>query len=570
MGCSLPVDLQCTEHVCTDNGLAQKIETHHVNPTSWVKYWLTECPQIFAGWSGSPKMNFGAFWRAYQRQHPQHKVFDTHGARLENVVPIILHGDEGRALKRTNYLVFALETPMGSLNDPSANNCTCAHEMSSCTGLPSFGTEQATLNPEDFETLRKQVTNYTGHSYLTHCLLFGLAGWLYKKQPQLVDALFAIMSEDLTKLFYTGVQLPNSETFYGAVIAIKGDMAFHKQTMSLTRSYANATTKDHSLLCHACLAGSPDAPFEDVSEHPAWVSTMFTERPWNEAEPPVMSTIPYDDSRPEQVLRGDIFHLHKLGVVRDTVGSVIIILCRLGFLDFDGSTTNINDRLKRCHAYFTLFCSANSFSPGLRSFTKTFFNLKTMVSSPWVNAKGSDGILLLKFCVFMLKTFLAVPPVDGYEHVLQRMLQLCEACLNLRMVHSHPLWLQRPCSLKLYCDIMRVLRGYSLMGRISISLNMRAFAQKPKMHGLHHLAWHLKSELSKGNQLVFSPQGWGCEQNEDFVGRISRLSRRVSTKTCDKRVFERYFLKVNALVSRRKEARFQPRHVKKRSKTLGR
>eukprot|EP00438_Fugacium_kawagutii_P028159 Skav224042 [mRNA] locus=scaffold2030:60507:61391:- [translate_table: standard] len=293
-------------------------------------------------------------------------------------------------------------------------------------------------------------------------------------------------------------------------------------------------------------------------------------RPWNQAEPPVMSTIPYDDNRPEQLLRGDIFHLHKLGVVRDTVGSVIIILCRLGFLDFPGSTTNIVDRLARCHAYFTLYCASMSYTPGLRSFTKNFFNLKTLVSSPWVNAKGSDGILLLKFCVFMLKTFLDEPPVDGYKNELQRMVQLCQACLDLRMVHSHPLWLPRPCSTKLYCNIMRVLRGYALMGRIAISLNIRAFAQKPKMHGLHHLAWHLKTQLSKGCQLVFSPQGWGCEQNEDFVGRISRLSRRVSTRTCDRRVFERYFLKVNVLLKRRKEAKFQPARVKKRSKTLGR
>ena len=49
---------------------------------------------------------------------------------------------------------------------------------------------------------------------------------------------------------------------------------------------------------------------------------------------------------------------------------------------------------------------------------------------------------------------------------------------------------------------------------------------------------------------------------KDFVGRISRLSRRVDVRTCDKQVFERYFLKVKALLRRRKDHKFQPLKVK--------
>ena len=263
---------------------------------------------------GSAKGNFEAFWAAYRTQHPNHKVYTTHSARLQNVVPILLHGDEGRALKRTNYLVFAMESPLGSLNDPDVQNgCTCSADLATVRNLPSYGSERPTLSPEHFEISKKQVTNYTGHSYLSHCLLFGVAGWLYKKEPHIVDALFAAVTNDLTELFYNGVQVSNSETFYGAVINIKGDMAFHKSTMSLTRSYSNVTAGTEVPICHACAAGSPGVAFEDVTEDPCWVPTLFFERPWPQDNPPVLSRIPYDDNCPEQLLCGDIFHVHKLG-----------------------------------------------------------------------------------------------------------------------------------------------------------------------------------------------------------------------------------------------------------------
>ena len=46
---------------------------------------------------GDPKVNCKAFWSLYEEQHPGHQVFQKHGQRLERVLPIMLHGDEGKA-----------------------------------------------------------------------------------------------------------------------------------------------------------------------------------------------------------------------------------------------------------------------------------------------------------------------------------------------------------------------------------------------------------------------------------------------------------------------------------------
>ncbi|CAL1148055.1 unnamed protein product [Cladocopium goreaui] len=259
--------------------------------------------------------------------------------------------------------------------------------------------------------------------------------------------------------------------------------------------------------------------------------------------------------QPTHALQGDIFHIHKLGAARDVIGGVLIILLRLGFMDHEGSTKNMTDRFTRAHSYFAMWCSSNGKTPGLRSFSKAYFNLKTLVSAPWVNAKGSDSTLLLEWLDFTLRLNLQHPSVEGHTQLLRHMLQLVESSLAVRMVHTHRLWLERDCARRLYVKLMTVLRAYSVMAQSAMRLKIRAFVLKPKHHSLHHIAWFLKTELRKGAALIYNPQGYACEMNEDFVGRISRLSRRVGFRLCDKRVFERVFLKVTALLRRRKELR---------------
>ena len=556
LGYSLPIEIECTEHVCTSEDVQtlQNFTTYHVKPRSWIRHWMTHAPELLGGCSGPASDNFEAFWRTYEVQHPNHVVFETHSHQLEKVVPLLLHGDEGRTVKRTNYLVMSMESPLGSVNDPNIR-CACSEEMAGRKDLPSYGNDLGTLSPKTLEIARKQLTNYKGHSYLSKWLLFGVGGWIYKKQPHIMDELLQIATADLQQLFYNGVELSNGERVFGAVIGVKGDMAFHKQTMRLLRSYYNCGQKVNIPLCHHCLAGNDQYKFEDFGEDPSWVASMYMERPWPVENPPPLSNIPYDNTCPEQALQGDIFHIHKLGVARDVIGGVLIILLRLGFMDHEGSTKNMTDRFTRAHSYFAMWCSSNGKTPGLRSFSKAYFNLKTLVSAPWVNAKGSDSTLLLEWLDFTLRLNLQHPSVEGHTQLLRHMLQLVESSLAVRMVHTHRLWLERDCARRLYVKLMTVLRAYSVMAQSAMRLKIRAFVLKPKHHSLHHIAWFLKTELRKGAALIYNPQGYACEMNEDFVGRISRLSRRVGFRLCDKRVFERVFLKVTALLRRRKELR---------------
>ena len=555
MGYDLNIPIHSRTHVDADSEILD-LTTHNIKPQDWVKLWMETNPQLLGGWHGDPCENFEAFWALYRQSHPQHEVFRYHNDRLSHVVPICIHGDEGRAVKRTNYMVLSIESPLGSVEDPTLH-CSCEGKLSQRRSIPSYESNEdnedfQTVDPNLLERARRLTTNFKGHSYLSRWLIFGLGGWVYKKHPHIIDELLSILAGDLTHLFHDGVTLDNGKTFFGACVALKGDMDFHAKVMGLERCYSNVGTKSEIKLCHLCHAGDVNYKFEDYSETPGWLATLHATRPWDESNPPCLTSIPFDNSAPERLLAGDLFHIVKCGVARDVIGGCLILLLRLCFFDYHGLTVNIKDRFERAHSMFSLWCKANGKSAGLRSFTMAFFNMKKLISAPWASTKGSDSVLCLQWLQFTLKLNIGNPVVPGHSKLLKAMLQVCEAALGILMVHHHGLFMERACGRLLYGHILTFLRGYAYLGRQSINLNIRAFIQKPKCHALHHIGTNIRKQLLTNAQLILSPQMTSCDVNEDFLGRICRLSRRVGFRQCDLRVCQRYGYKIVALLRNRK------------------
>ena len=113
LGLTLQIDVQQTHHEC-DLPNMKMLTTYHVRP---VRHFLENNPEILGGHTTDASDNFKAFWMLYQQAHPSHQVFQHHGQHLEKVVPLLIHGDEGRAVKKNNYLVISIESPLGSLHD---------------------------------------------------------------------------------------------------------------------------------------------------------------------------------------------------------------------------------------------------------------------------------------------------------------------------------------------------------------------------------------------------------------------------------------------------------------------
>ena len=227
--------------------------------------------------------------------------------------------------------------------------------------------------------------------------------------------------------------------------------------------------------------------FEDYSESPQWRLTCFVSRPWGDNEPvPSLATIPAYPA-PEQILHLDPFHLCKMGIGRNIAGGILVYLARRKFFDFEGFESEgigFPSRLNRAHRCFVLWTKAERHHPSLRSFNKAFLNMKNLASAPWCNTKGSDTTLMIRWLLWYLNLVLLDPPEHADTGMLQKMRQLAQAYLSMfSSIHQHSLWMTRPCARLLYINMMRVLRGYQLLGSLCLKQGYRAFIQKPKTTG---------------------------------------------------------------------------------------
>lgn len=297
-------------------------------------------------------------------------------------------------------------------------------------------------------------------------------------------------------------------------------------------------------MCSHCLAGDEAIPFERADYDPIWKSTLHSSRPW--AIAPDISLIKFD-----------LFHLWKVGLGRDLAGSAILVWCRLGLFDDPDPNCqdykNIEDRLERAHNSFRLWCMANSKSPGLRSFSKAFLNSKSYAHSAWSNSKGSDTTLLNQWLCWFAKLHLQMPTQVSmqHEHMLRTFVHTSQASFDMfDVLYSHGVWLNRSCAKLVYLKILQLMRGYKSLAHQALQLNIVAWGMKPKFHALHYVYFDLRSQLQKGCKLCLNPIVWGNEQNEDTIGRVSRLSKVVSVRTITQRVLNRYFLKKRALLKR--------------------
>ena len=533
------------------------IELPIVKPSSWLRCLLFKHSPVIGGGSWDFQRQNWAFWKCYQAIHPGHEIYqDPSDERLRTTFPVMLFGDEGRYLKRGNFMVCSIEPVLGStptkVNDC---NCSCDPVLDRYPGIleDDWSQHDESLQ-EAARVAAKQYTNYAGHCFLSKFVCFGVASQLYRKHKGLLEKAFAMVSEDLTALHRDGLTL-QGRTFYFSVLGVKGDLKFHHQLGHLTRSYYNVgTTKNHAI-CSFCMAGVDGCPFEDTSSEAKWRDTMFCTKPWLEDQPPIFATIPYDRLAQEDIFKLDPFHVWKMGTCRDLTGSLIISLCLLEYFDFDpAAPRNLDFRVEVAFGHFSLWCKAEHKTPSLHYFSKQMFCISNQRQFPWSNVKGSDNTLLTLWLRFFLKN---LKRTNGFrlEHgaLLNAGLEALEsATVFWDILNGHKLWLSRHCAQRLEHHLVVMMRAFKVCAREARQLQIVAFSLKPKLHALDHIRRNISQQIQDGAPLILSPLAFACEANEDVVGKASRLARRVSSRTVSSNLLTRISLKTKALVRKRK------------------
>ena len=523
----------------------------YIKPSDLVTFLMTHHPSVLVGGVQSETeraVHLESFWEAFRLTNGDHKVYVEHPNSLSSCLPMAWHGDEGRGKRRGNTVVVSCEavfSVMTSLNKKRKHGC-CDPPATSRARFPHV---LPRLSARHKAALDMQLTTMKGHSLLHHFPLFIVPSGIHHEHPEATMELLGIIAADFRKLFYEGVDIPTSngrKNFTVAIVGAKGDLKWYRK-IALERSWENQGVVRNQACCHQCGAGVDGMPFEDVAtQNPVWSSTRFSSRP--RTTPPVMDAVPYCTTAPEKQYRNDPFHLCKVGIYRDLVGSA---LCYLAYKGYYGEQGDFPTKLTNAHGAFRLYCVTFGKTAALRTFSRLLLMYPRYSAYPWANVKGSDCMILVGFLVVQCTGF-ERDPLDAAHLPMLRTIRLtCEAARKVfYTLNSHNLWLQNLCAMSLHAEISRFIKGYVKLASECLNDPFNGFGIKPKLHLVKHEELEMGDALQNGHEIILSWNLWNCESNEDLIGRVCRLSRRLDSRRIGERVLGSCLLK-SALLHRR-------------------
>ena len=154
---------------------------------------------------------------------------------------------------------------------------------------------------------------------------------------------------------------------------------------------------------------------------------------------------------------------------------------------------------------------------------------------------------------------------ESHRDALEAIYQAADAANNwLKHMYAHSMWWARPCtqtSLDLGTKFIKTYGylAYSCLHKHKLS----AFGLKPKLHMLHHATHSLRLDLARNLKRIPSLILTNCEMNEDFIGRVCRMGRKMHQRNMCRRVLELYLTKGYAL---HRKFRKNPNPLKRKSR----
>lgn len=524
----------------------------YISPCDLMEFLITHHPGVLVGGFQSSverAHHLEAFWAAFRLQNNYHVVFEEHNDQLQTVIPLVFHGDEGRGKRRGNTAVVSCGAVIGTQSvvnsrKRSFGDCDCSPPASL---KQKFGGVTQRLSTQHKNLLRVQSTTMKGHSMLHRWPLFIIPSDIHHAHPAAMKQLLEIVAREFRQLFFEGVTI-SGRTYNFAIVAAKGDLKWFSK-IALQRSWENQGRVRDIPCCHECLGGQVGVPWDDMlSDRPNWSRTRFVARPWSDL--PCMLPIPYCRLAPERMYKRDPFHLTKVGIYRDVVGSIVCYLAMKGYF---GHVGTFDSKLCNAHSAFQLYCRTVKKNPALRTFTRRLFMIPRFDSFPWSNTKGSDTMLMLAWLTVQLTGCINAPEDNSHIYTLRLMKAVCKAGKKVFTdLNGHGLWMWRDCSTVLFQDLQGFVRGYVALANVCLN-DVCAFAIKPKLHLLRHGSLEIDELLTAGDECMLNYNCYNCEMDEDLIGRVCRLSRRLDSRCIGERVLGCSLLKAGIVYRRFKQ-----------------
>lgn len=461
------------------------------------------------------------FWARLKVLEPDLQVFrdlDSGVLADSTLVPLLVHGDGGRTFKRDELMVVQFQPVLGQ------------GTRKSCLARPgSIG------------------VNLKGHSFTTRFLFGVMQKVMYSADPLTFQCFLEEFARDLEKLYYTGIYHERTATnLKFAVIGVKGDLPFLAKAGNMNRTYLHIrkhrpgpNSKPLTGCCWLCLAGSERAdgtpvPFEDFSDSALWLSTRGTSNmyPW-ENFPPFVQYLPFSLSDAPGFFKLDVLHIYHLGIGRDfSASSLVYILTNL----YEGSS--VPENLETMNADLKQFLKETKKHIHFKKLSRDmlgFASTSVYPSGHW--SKGMDTPIMIQFVGWLLNKFDATSRVDL---LLKAGCDAIDDCMTTML--SASLWMTPLEAQSVGLGAVKFLRVYGKMALHFWNEGCCLFNMVLKLHMFHHLGLNVLDAVNSGAQHITNPLIYSTFQDEDFIGRVARLSRRVNPRLQSLRTIQRYLV----------------------------
>lgn len=197
-------------------------------------------------------------------------------------------------------------------------------------------------------------------------------------------------------------------------------------------------------------------------------------------------------------------------------------------------------------------------TPNIKAFTRDKFHFPDNDSYPMGGWKASDTTLLLRWLLRFLEHGpnpthvvprtgdgpITVPRDPEHRFFVRAMHDAGSAALRaLSVLHCGKLWHSRELGLEFVDSVQLFAAAYSALAKRSYDLKLCRFPMQPVVHAWQHYGLRTSEVLARGARRVLSPYAHMNDRNEDFLGHVSRISRRVSGRTTSLRTLQRYLIR---------------------------
>ena len=117
-------------------------------------------------------------------------------------------------------------------------------------------------------------------------------------------------------------------------------------------------------------------------------------------------------------------------------------------------------------------------------------------------------------------------------------------------IHGHGIWMGPSCVSHCRSAVQRFGNSYAYLADYCLKQGYCLYGMVPKLHSYMHFRTDFDDSLKEGRENTLNPAVFDNSMSEDFVGRISRQSRRVPFKRIEWTILRCYMVKAKLQIKR--------------------